>query len=215
MKKLFYNILDNEQAVILPELREFKNNFYLAGGTALSLWLGHRKSIDFDFFTQKSFSVEKLLEKLKNIFGDSYVDMIQGEKDTLSVLISRGSKKVKVSFFVHKYGLVENTLDFKDVKLASVLDIACMKMLSITTRSVIKDYVDLYFIFKKISLKEILMTLKNKYPKLDHNIVLKSLVYFDDIEDEPIIYMPGEKVYFSKVKLFLETTVRELLNKLL
>jgi len=72
-RNMFYNILDEKRKDILPLFRKLKNKFYLAGGTALALQLGHRDSIDFDFFSEDEFDTRELFEKLKMLrnYGQS------------------------------------------------------------------------------------------------------------------------------------------------
>ena len=123
---------------------EMLKDFYLAGGTALALQLGHRKSIDLDFFSQKYPSQEQLIQAL-----NKYQPVIaQQATGTLDVFID----EVKVSFFDYKYTLLEDTYLYKQVRLASTLDIACMKIAAISQRGTKKDFVDLYVLLQKYTL---------------------------------------------------------------
>ena len=185
MIDLYLDILDSERKEILPILSEFKGDFYLAGGTGLALQIGHRDSIDFDFFCKQSFSTEELTRQLRNIFSNHAVSVIQEEKDTLSVLIE---DRIKLSFFSYPYDLVKPLLDSEFFRLASLEDIGCMKLSAITSRSLLKDYVDLYFILKAIPLKHLLDLSTIKFPKINTALILKSLTYFGDITQEPILY---------------------------
>jgi hypothetical protein len=151
-KQFFWDILDQKRKDVLPLLKEFKEDFYLAGGTALALQLGHRDSIDFDFFSEQSFSTEDLTKKVEQIFRSHKVAKIQEEKDTLTFVIDEA---IKISFFAFPYQLVKPLLDEDNFKMASLEDIGDMKLSAITSRSVLKDYVDLYFTLHKISLVEL------------------------------------------------------------
>jgi predicted nucleotidyltransferase component of viral defense system len=154
-------------------------DFYLAGGTALALHLGHRKSIDLDFFSQKYPSQEQLIQVL-----NKYKPLItQQATGTLDVFID----EVKVSFFEYKYPLLETTISFKQTKLASLLDIACMKIAAISQRGTKKDFVDLYVLLQKYTLGNILDAFEKKYLGIEYQKlhILKSLVYFDDAENDP------------------------------
>jgi hypothetical protein len=82
-----------------------------------------------------------------------------------------------------------------------------MKFSAITGRSVEKDYVDLYFILKHISLPELLALSMEKHPTLDSTLILKSLVYFDDVQREPILFKEGHTVSFDEIQKALENTV--------
>lgn len=206
---LYFDVLDDKRKQILPRLKSFKSNFYLAGGTALALQLGHRDSIDFDFFTPESFSTEDLFRLTIKTFKNHKVQKTQEEKDTLSVLID---KHTKLSFFCYPYPLNKELVDGDYFKLASVDDVGCMKLSAIVSRATTKDYVDLFFILQEIDLVELLNLTEKMFPELDVNLILKSLVYFEDIEDEPINYKHHKEVEFTKVKSFLIKQVKNLIN---
>lgn len=202
---MFYNILSEDKKKLLPALSHFKSRYYLAGGTALALQFGHRESEDFDFFTKDPFSTTDLFEKLERGFTGFELRKTQEEVNTLSVFVGN----TKVSFFRYPYLLLEPLIKEKNINLASIADIGCMKCSSIVSRATIKDYVDLYFILQKISLKNLLEKCKEKLPSLDTNLILKSLVYFDDVIDEPIKYSPNHKISYIKVQSFLVREVKK------
>lgn len=201
---MFYNILDKKRLAILPLLKNFKADFYLAGGTGLALQIGHRDSIDFDFFSLKNFETKVLYAQVKEIFSGHKILKVQDEKNTLTVFID---KNIKLSFFSYPYKLVGKLVDEENFKIASIEDIAIMKMAAIVSRATNKDYIDLYFILKKRALKDILDKMEKKLPDLDINLVLKSLVYFADIIYEPIKFKNGKNVSFSAIKKFIEKKV--------
>lgn len=204
-EKIHWEILDEKRTAILPLLAKLENEkFYLAGGTGLALIIGHRDSLDFDFFKKEDFDTEKLFERIKEIFGEQRIVKTQEEKNTLSVEIDNG---IKLSFFSFPYELIGSPIKTEYFPIAAVEDIACMKLSAITSRSVLKDYVDIYFILKYRSLEEILGTLKIKMSSLDVLLALKSLVYFDDISMQPIIFK-REKVSLEKVREVLEEKVK-------
>lgn len=196
---MFYNILDKKRVDILPSLKNFKGDFYLAGGTALALQIGHRSSIDFDFFSPRDINTKKLYKNIEKLFKGCHVLKTHEEKNTLYVFING----VKLSFISYKYKLNKNLLNEKFIKIASVEDIGCMKLSAITSRASNKDYIDLFFILKMISLPELLKLAQKSMPQLDMNLILKSLVYFDDIEKEPINFKNNNEVNFKEVKTFL------------
>jgi hypothetical protein len=204
MGKLHWEILDGERNKILPLFSCFKDDFYLAGGTALALQLGHRDSMDFDFFSKNNFSSGELFNKLKVAFDGFEMVKVQEEKDTLTVLVDG---KIKISFFTYPYILIKPVIKSEFINLASIEDIGLMKLSAITGRSVLKDYVDLYVILQKISLANLVPLCQKKYKDLDINLVLKSLVYFDDVIEEPIIYKYSREVDFKEIKNFLRKTV--------
>jgi predicted nucleotidyltransferase component of viral defense system len=208
---MFYEILNKKRRDILPFLANFKEEFYLAGGTALALQLGHRDSIDFDFFKKGDIDNILLFTKVSQIFKDLKIVKILEEKNTLTLIID---DSIKLSFFSYNYNLVKNTIEDEFLNLASVEDIACMKLSAILSRATNKDYIDLYYIFKKYDFSEILKLYQKKYKNTDINLVLKSLVYFSDIEQEPIIYKENNQLNFTKVQEFLINLVKKYLSNL-
>lgn len=210
-KELYFDILDQKRIDLLPLLKLFKDNFYLAGGTALALLLGHRDSLDFDFFSSDSFLTGDLFKKVKQVFAGHLVVRTQEVKDTLTIVID---ECVKVSFFAYPYELVRPLLNEEHFQIASLEDIACMKLAAITSRSVLKDYVDLYFILHNMVLAKLLNFTKEKFITLDANIILKSLIYFEDIQEEPVLFKHNKEVSFKLIKEYLARTVKEYLTEI-
>ena len=209
-KDLYFDILDQKHINLLPLLTPFKDNFYLAGGTALALLLGHRYSIDFDFFSPGSFSTKDLFQKVEKVFAGHQVVRTQEANDTLTIIID---DELKVSFFAYPYELARPLLDEGYFKIASLEDIACMKLTAITGRSFLKDYVDLYFILHNIDLEKLLKFAKEKFSTIDTNLILKSLVYFEDIQEEPILFKHNKEVSFKLIKKYLAKTVKKYLGE--
>ncbi|MEI6378554.1 MAG: nucleotidyl transferase AbiEii/AbiGii toxin family protein [Candidatus Falkowbacteria bacterium] len=205
---MHYDILDKERLAILPLLKTFKRDFYLAGGTALALRLGHRDSIDFDFFCRQDFSTKELFARVKKAFTGFEIEKIQEEKNTLSVLIGHQGK-IKLSWFAYDYPLIGKVANEPYLKIASLEDVACMKLQAITGRSVSKDYVDLYYLLQLLPLKKLLVLAEKKYKSNQSNLYLKSLVYFDDIQSEPIKYKI-KKVEFEQIQKSLIGEVKKL-----
>jgi hypothetical protein len=203
---MFYNILDASRKELLPLLAPFKLNYYLAGGTGLALQIGHRKSEDFDFFTPQPFSTDEVFKEIEKYLAKYTLVKIQDEENTLTLVVNNN---VKISFFCYPYPLLKPLLEDENLKIASIVDIGCMKLSTITHRATFKDYVDLYFILKNISLNKLLEQNKKKHPQLDANFVLKSLIYLDDISKDPIEFIPGFAVSFDQVKTFLTSEVKK------
>ena len=120
---MHYEVLDEKRQALLPALGRFKEDFYLAGGTALALQIGHRVSVDFDFFTEKDFETEDVYEQVQEMFGQ--VPRTQESHRTLAVVVQ---EDVKVSFMGYRYPLIEACTDTEHLRLASILDIGCMKL---------------------------------------------------------------------------------------
>lgn len=180
MKKFYPAVLDNNQKVVLPKLSFLsKKGYYLAGGTALALQLGHRTSIDFDFYTPQHFDSDELTSEIKKRFGENAAETLK-EKDTLFVNIDG----VDVSFFWYKYPLIKKTVLFSGVPLASLEDIATMKLIAITHRPVKRDYIDIFFLLQSFNLAQILSLVSQKYPNFNQYFALRALTYFEDIKNK-------------------------------
>ena len=200
------DILDDQRSSLLPLVRGFKSRFYLAGGTALALQIGHRDSIDFDFFSPESFDTAELFAECEKVFAGHVLKKTQDERDTLSILVDN---IVSISFLGFPYPLIESLVVTENLDLASTTDIGCMKLSAITSRSAMKDYVDLYFILQSVPLSKLLDSTATKFATLDRNLILKSLVYFEDIKPEAIRFMPGHELLLDEIKGFLQKLVRD------
>jgi hypothetical protein len=203
---LHYDILDEGRRAMLPLLTPFGQlGYYLAGGTALALQIGHRDSIDFDFFCSEPFDTHTLFSHIENSLAGHTIVKMQEEKNTLEVLVDNG---IRLSFMTYNYPLVTPVIQSDFFALASLTDIGCMKLSAITSRTAYKDYVDLYFIFHEITLKNLMEHLRTKLPTLDPLLALKSLVYFDDIYPEEILYKT-EPVTLETIKTYLQQSVED------
>ncbi|OGF74364.1 hypothetical protein A2W48_02645 [Candidatus Giovannonibacteria bacterium RIFCSPHIGHO2_12_44_12] len=202
---MHYDILGEKRVSLLPRFKLFKERFYLAGGTGLALQIGHRDSVDFDFFTADHFDTASFHSELLDIFKGLKIVKTLEEKDSLAVIIDG---EVKLSFLRYPYVLLNPAIDEENIKIASIEDIACMKFSAIVSRATWKDYVDLYFIIRQKPLRNLFASLFRKMPDLDQNLVLKSLVYFKDVVDENVAFRGGQDVSRTTVEKFLEKTVK-------
>ncbi len=206
---MHYEILDARRQGLLPQLAMFKQQFYLAGGTGLALQLGHRESIDFDFFTGNDFAPSVLFTELCEAFRDKKVEKTQEENNTLTIIV----EGVSVSFFTYRYPLVSEVIEEPMLRVASVRDIGCMKLSAITSRSLFKDFIDLYFILQLHPLRELLANAASVTPTLNQAVILKSLVYFEDIREEPVVFCPGKQISLTTIQKYLQEQVRSYMNQ--
>ncbi len=204
---MFYDILDKKRIDLLPFFKNFKKDFYLGGGTALALQIGHRDSFDFDFFKEGEIDTQKLFSNLEEFVKGHHILKVQEERDTLGLIID---DNVKVSFLGYKYKLIKELIHEENLDLASVEDIGCMKLSAITGRASSKDYVDLYYILQNIDLAGLLEKTSRKFPDIDRNLILKSLVYFEDVIFEPVMFKNNNYVDFDEIKKYLEEKVKRL-----
>ena len=184
--------------------------FYLAGGTALSLHLRHRLSFDLDFFTTSDFDAKQLnadLESTRKYKLDRY------ETDTLLGNILG----TKISFFTYRYPLITPSINVSGITLAGVGDIAAMKIDAIGGRGTKRDFVDLYFICQQYSLDKCFDFYQRKYPHGSNNLfhLIRSLSFFEDADNPPQELKMLKNVSWEEVKQFFKSESIRLANKFL
>jgi predicted nucleotidyltransferase component of viral defense system len=158
------------------------NHFDLAGGTTLALYLGHRVSIDLDFFTTQEFDSTKLV----NLLEDKYqLSSIIASKNALSIYILYNEKNIKIDFLRHNYKIIKPSVIEDGVRLHSIEDVAAMKLSAVLNRGAKKDFYDIYELLKHYSLHELVSFFKIKYPNTNVLMLIKSLDYFLDADVEP------------------------------
>jgi nucleotidyltransferase AbiEii toxin of type IV toxin-antitoxin system len=175
-------ILSIAQARLWRELTALPDQFVLYGGTALALHLGHRNSVDFDFFSRDPLDLSQLEGEIPFLAG---AKIVQREKNTLSANVERGDP-VKVSFFgVPKLPQLEpaHVVEENNLKVASLLDLAGTKASVIQVRAEAKDYLDLDALMRlgEVDLATALAAAQALYgPTFNPEVTLKALSYFDD-----------------------------------
>ncbi|MBL7073662.1 nucleotidyl transferase AbiEii/AbiGii toxin family protein [candidate division KSB1 bacterium] len=178
---------------------------YLAGGTGIALQLGHRISIDLDFFTPEEFDIDALVKRLNEINQFTLEEKKWGT-------VTGEFGEVKFSIFVYQYPVILPFKSFLKVNIMDVREIAAMKLEAIATRGKKRDFIDLYFVVQGIEgLKGILSLYNKKYGKFGNKMVhiMKGLTYFEDAEAEelPRMLVP---VDWKEVKRFFEEEVRKI-----
>ncbi len=154
----------------------------LVGGTALALQLGHRKSVDLDFFGQLPVSGIEL-EQALSVFGSVALANRSRLVETYFV------RDIKVDFVDYPYPWLDMAVEIGGLRLASPRDIAAMKLSAITSRGSRKDFVDLAFLLERYPLSEMLTFYGQKYENASQFLVLKSLTFFEDAEETPMPLM--------------------------
>ncbi|MFQ6015284.1 MAG: nucleotidyl transferase AbiEii/AbiGii toxin family protein [Anaerolineae bacterium] len=209
---MFLHTLTTEVRRLLAHLSQepLVRPFYLAGGSAAALHLGHRVSVDLDFFTpQDSYEAEPLVQALQRI---GHLDIEQQSRGTLNGRLAG----VRISFFIYPYPLLEEMTDLDGMQVARLTDIALMKITAIGQRGALRDFIDLYFICRGgYALDDLLRRVPEKYPTVSYPSyhLLRALAYFEDAEgDEP----PRMLVPFdwTETKRFFEEEVRRLMKRL-
>jgi hypothetical protein len=182
----------------------YLKGFNLVGGTALSLQIGHRKSIDLDLFTSEDFDPAALKSLLDSDFA--HFQAMLERNNTLITTIDG----VKVDFIRFKYGFAYPVLLENNFRLANINDIAPMKLDAITGRGKKKDFFDLYFLLQLFTLPQLLTLYQAKYQHTTLFHVIKSMNYFEEAEAEadPIVF--DKKVTWAAVKKAIISEIRKL-----
>ena len=214
---IYWKTIDSKRKSVLKKLciQPFIKDFYLAGGTALSLELGLRKSEDFDFFTLKPFAEDQLYAELAKALGKKPQVISLGE-GTCDV----NADGIQITFFSYPHRLLAPFVvapELPGLRMASLEDIATMKMAAIGSRSAKKDFYDLYhiLILKNWKAEELIALLNKKYGKKGWGAsrYVMSLSYFDPAEGEPLpqCYVPCD---WDRIKTFFLAYQKEMLNAL-
>lgn len=181
--KLYLNTLPQGTLSVLDKIKHIPDvqNFYLSGGSALSLQLGHRESEDLDFFTNRSFQPQLLQQKLLQC---GILENVEIDEGTLNLSVNN----VKLQFLYYPYTVLEKFIPWHGIHLSSVIDISCTKLITISMRGSKKDFIDLYFILQQLTLSELFTKMDEKYKNVHYNYahILKSLVYFVDADNQPM-----------------------------
>jgi hypothetical protein len=153
------------------------NEFYLVGGTALALQLGHRNSIDIDLFTVNSFSDADVLDLLTKHYP---VKEIFRRPGTIISLINN----IKTDFIRHNYPLLKAPMTEEGITFLSMEDIAAMKFHAIIQSGKrLKDFIDVYFLLEQFSMQQMVDFFSSKYTYSNAMIAMKAINFFDDIDE--------------------------------
>ena len=183
-----------------------KYHFKLAGGTALALHLGHRISMDLDFFTNRDFKADSIISEIRKT---RYTFRLISEGERYLILDING---IKVSLFTYEYPFLEKTRLNRGIQVAGILDIASMKVIAISQRGTKRDFIDLFFIFQIFPFHRVAEHMVKRFGKERINPVHigKSLVYFSDAESNPDPdYIMGKDVKWDNVKKFFRRHVKQ------
>jgi hypothetical protein len=135
-------ILSENQKKLLPFLKAFNRKFYLVGGTAISLYLGHRRSIDFDLFCENGFSKTYVYSKLKPV--PFKINKLMEDVDQVHFVVN----EIKLTFFHFPYPIVHKNRFNEYISIPELKTLAAMKAFALGRRAKWKDYVDLFYLLK-------------------------------------------------------------------
>lgn len=190
-------ILTKEQTELLPLVKAFNKDFGLVGGTAIAFHLGHRRSIDFDLFTDKEFHNQRIKRIIAKFYKSGKIIMDRTGEYTVII------KGVKITFFSFPF-----KIDFSEqlnnvIKLPDLLTLAAMKAYAMGRRPKWKDYVDLYFIIKyHFTVQDISRRADKIFgDEFNEKLFRSQLVYFKDINySEKITYLKGFETADKHIK---------------
>ena len=183
----------------LPDLSKFN----LVGGTALALQLGHRFSEDIDLFCYKNFDQLHLQKALNDLYAPEFTV-------TNYYFIQFTHRQIKVDLLDYPYSPVYEPLVIEGVRMLQLKDIVPMKLAAISNRGAKKDFYDLYYLFRKFSLSEMLELYKIRFQQAEITNVIRSVQYFEDAEKDkdPICF---EKLSWKEVKAEINKQVKDYL----
>lgn len=201
---LHFNTIYPQTLELLKKLQSVAelNNLRLVGGTALALQIGHRISVDIDLFGQLEVDEVFFYQLLKDIGP-----MVHLKKSPNINIFTINN--IKVDIVNYPYPWIEKPLIVNAITLADKPDIAAMKLSAITGRGTKKDFIDLYFLLKHFTLAEMFAFYKQKYPEGSEFLVLRSLSYFSDAdENEPPLMI--EPINWNQVKKAIKNEVKRI-----
>lgn len=169
-------------------------SFYLVGGTALALIIGHRISIDIDLFTNQDFDALAMAEYLKKNYD---TELRNVNKNSVSGFL----EGIKFDIIAHRYPHVKPLIIIQQIRMLSLEDIAAMKINAIVGNgSRIKDFIDVYYLLKQLSYNQIIASYLIKYPDVSADIARASLLYHKDIDFTTSIVLLNDKIEWKDIE---------------
>ncbi len=178
-----------KQIQSIPELSDLR----LVGGTALALILGHRESIDLNFFGRVEDSAEDLTYYMSQVGN---VEILKESRNINTFFVN----DVKIDFVNYHFEWLQEPLEVDGMTIAREKDIAAMKLAAITGRGTKKDFIDLYYLLNMYSFADIFKFYSKKYPTSSHFLTLRSLLYFEDAEKTVMPKMLDKGITWEMVK---------------
>lgn len=204
-------VLTKAGAALLPTLGRFQG-FYLAGGTALALQIGHRISVDFDLFSNEPIE-RTLLHGVRRAFGaGAEIVPLVNNSDELTATVNG----VKITFLRYPFPVLDGFVRYDGLSLLSVREIAATKAYTIGRRGSFKDYVDLYFIVSQghASLPNIIANAEEKFgTDFNSRLFLEQLVYLEDLDTTEVQFVK-EPATAEEIRSFFECRIRALADQL-
>ncbi len=180
MLPLFLDQLNNERQTAFKKLAAFAPPFVLAGGTAIMLQIGHRKSFDFDCFCEPETLPANLVRKIRRVLGNSIIV----KRKTSEFITVVTPQQVEITFVCHPYKPLQKPIKTSGIPLFHLDDLAANKAYTLGRRPAWRDYVDLFFFMKQkvYSIKKIIELAEEKFGgEFNSKLFCQQLTYFDDV----------------------------------
>ena len=198
-------LLPNTKILLLKMIKNssFLSKYVLVGGSALALHICHRKSEDLDFFTYSNdFDKIEILSFLQKFKSKEIINQTDEQIDLLL-------DGVKVTFFNAKWSFLKPK-KINMFNLATIEQIAAMKVNVLFLRAKYRDYYDMYFLVKKFGIKKIYELSKDYLDGINFKLFATALIYIDDIEDENIAHLnPTYKLTLKQIRDFFEKELKD------
>ena len=192
------------ELLIQIQQKPYLNGFYLVGGTALALKMGHRTSIDIDLFSNFNFDAGQMAD---NLSADFPFNLFFSANNTIKGSIS----SVQIDIIAHRYPLICEPIIIEGISMLSVEDIVAMKLNAISVSGQrVKDFIDLFYLLDVYSVAEMMGFYKKKYSQYNEVNVLKSLTWFEDVDLSdwpPLLKSPKVEWGTVKKKLIKATNI--------
>ncbi len=208
MSKLYFEALTEAEKKELPKLAKFKNLGILAGGTALALQIGHRRSYDFDIFFLNPLP-ESLPRKAAAVFEK--ITVFHHFEEEFTFVTSSG---VKITFVYYPFSSLFPRIHTDLINIAHWKDIALDKAYTIGRRAQYRDYIDMFFLVKekKIGFDWIIKNAEKKFGGLfSEKLFLGQLIYLADLRNLEVEFLK-EKYTSGEIKTFFEKVVKKYTN---
>lgn len=203
MSSIRLELLDKERQTAFQKLSFLKKEGILAGGTALSLQVAHRLSLDFDIFLNREIKRGDVL-KLKENF--KIQNILYNTPDQLTIVTIN---KINISFINSPFKQLFRSIKTNSLSLSHINDISADKAYTVGRRAVWRDYVDMYFILKNhLTVQEIIKFAGDKFGlEFNPKLFLEQLVYFEDLDIAKIAFVE-KTVAVDEIKDFLIKQVK-------
>lgn len=194
---MYKEILNDKQLELLPLMAKFRREYYLVGGTAIALHLGHRRSIDFDMFKFSAINHKKNLDRV-NESGFPYM-VTRRVSEQMNLVVN----DVKVTFFQCPFDIEPTEKLESYFRLPSLIQLAAMKAYALGRRSKWKDYVDIFFLLKNyFTISEISKCATEIFGELYSEKMFRTqMCYFEDVDySEEVEYLVTDPPSVQLVK---------------